>query len=102
MLKYKREFNVWGRTNEADEYIRSLLKQANDLLGSKPNSALYTNLVKLRLHNRQKVANAYYMLALANMAKGNSSEAKGYIGKLLKIEPSHFFARYFDLFTRVN
>jgi tetratricopeptide (TPR) repeat protein len=95
-------FKKMGQSKEADEYIHSMFKVANDLLIAKPHSAEYTNSVKLRLHRRQSLANGYYMMALANMASGNSSEARGWINKLVKIEPSHFGGKYFDLFTRGN
>ncbi len=89
-----------GKSNDAEEYIRSLLKDANEILLAKPNSAAYSNSIKLRLHLRQTLANGYYMMALAHMAQGNSQQAHEYINQVLKLEPSHFGAKYFDLITK--
>jgi len=91
-----------GKSKEADEYIRNLQKEANALLIANANPAEYTNSVKLRLHARQYIANGYYMMALAEMARGNAKQARGYITQLLKNEPSHFGGKYFDLFTSGN
>lgn len=91
-----------GKSNEAEEFIRNLLKGANELLVAKPKYAEYDNSIKIRLHRRQSEAKAYYMLALAHMAMGNSQQAKGYINQVLKLDTSHFGAKYFDLITAEN
>jgi tetratricopeptide (TPR) repeat protein len=88
-----------GKLYESEEYIKGLLKEANEIFTAKPNNAEYTNSVKLRLHRRQSLAKANYMMALARMAGGNIQQANSYIREVLKLEPSHFGAKYFSLLT---